>query len=290
MNVIKVIPRGFCSGVVNSIKIAKDTANKYRHKNIYMIGMLVHNKHIIDELRGLNINYICDLFKSRKEIIMSLPEDSVVIFSAHGTNEDIIKLAKERNLIVIDTICEWVEVTRKLIKSNLNENKKIVFIGKNNHPETIALTSIDKCNIFMIENEEQISDIPFSTEEQILATNQTTLSILKIKHIYEKLKEKYKNIEIKNDICLATTQRQEAILNLKGKKIDLILVVGDERSSNTAELVNVGNSIGIKTIRVSDILEISEDLIKNIETLAITAGASTSSIILNKIINYLENY
>ncbi|WP_342259004.1 4-hydroxy-3-methylbut-2-enyl diphosphate reductase [Spiroplasma endosymbiont of Dioctria linearis] len=287
MKVLKVTPRGFCLGVVVSIKMAKDTVKAYPDKKIYMIGLLVHNKIIVNELEELGIIAIDDWKKSRLDIIKTIPQGSVVIFSAHGTDLKVLKVAEEQGLIVVDTKCEWVLETENIIKKYLNLGFDIVFIGKHSHPETIALTSLDNKKIHLVTNSQEVENLNISNKD-IFITNQTTLSIIDTDLIYKKIKEKYKNAIFKNDICEATLVRQQAILDLNPKEVDLLYVVGDERSNNTMKLVELASDKGIKSIRINRKEDIEINDLENIDTVAVTAGASTSSIIQNQVIKYLE--
>ncbi len=287
MKVLKVTPRGFCLGVVVSIKMAKDTVKAYPDKKIYMIGLLVHNKIIVKELEELGIIAIDDWKKSRLDIIKTIPKGSVVIFSAHGTDLKVLKVAEEQGLIVVDTKCEWVLETENIIKKYLNLGFDIVFIGKHSHPETIALTSLDNEKIHLVTNTQEVENLNISNKD-IFITNQTTLSIIDTDLIYKKIKEKYENAIFKNDICEATLVRQQAVLDLNPKEVDLLYVVGDERSNNTMKLVELALDKGIKSIRINRKEDIELKDLENINTVAVTAGASTSSIIQNQVIKYLE--
>ncbi|AGR41405.1 4-hydroxy-3-methylbut-2-enyl diphosphate reductase [Spiroplasma taiwanense] len=287
MNVFKVTPRGFCLGVVKSIKMAKAAIKEYSDKDIYMIGLIVHNKIIVKELEELGIKVIDDWRKSRADIIKTIPKGSVVIFSAHGTDPKVIKLAEDLGLIIVDTKCEWVLETENLINKYINLGFDIIFIGKHFHPETIALTSLHLSKIHLVTNTDEVEKLNVLNSD-IFITNQTTLSIIDTDLIYKKIKEKYPNAFFKNDICEATLVRQQAILDLDPKEIDLLYVVGDSRSNNTLKLLELASDKGIKTKRIDNFKDINDNDLKGIETVAVTAGASTSSLIQNEVIKFLE--
>ncbi|ASP28058.1 4-hydroxy-3-methylbut-2-enyl diphosphate reductase [Spiroplasma corruscae] len=289
MNILKVSPRGFCLGVVKSIKMAKEALKMYPNKDIYMIGLLVHNKNVVSDFESQGIKIIDDWKKSRLEIIKSIPKGSVVVFSAHGTDKNVVDYAQENGLIVIDTKCEWVLETENLINDYLKLGFEIIFIGKHNHPETIALTSINKEKIHLVTNTQEVENLNLNGESDIFVTNQTTLSIIDTQIIYEKIKTKYKNVKFKNDLCDATLVRQKAVLDLKTDEVDLLFVVGDERSNNTLKLVELAENKGIRSIRINSKNDIDLNEIKDVNTIAVTAGASTPSIIQNEVITYLES-
>lgn len=286
MQITKVTPRGYCLGVVKSIQMAKKAVKDYPDKKIYMIGLIVHNKLVVEDLESLGIIPLDDWKKDRSLLLEQIPADSVVIFSAHGTDEKVIKKAEEKGLIIIDTKCEWVEVTEILIKQKLKEGYHIIFIGKHDHPETIALTAIDE-SISLVTNLQEVEDLNI-TNNKIFVTNQTTLSIIDTEVIYKSIKSKYPDSIFKNDICEATLERQKAILELENKNIDLLYVVGDSRSNNTMKLVELGLQINIRTIRINKVDDIKESDLIGINHIAVTAGASTPSIIQNEVIKFLE--
>ncbi|AKX33954.1 4-hydroxy-3-methylbut-2-enyl diphosphate reductase [Spiroplasma litorale] len=290
MNVIKVTPRGYCLGVVKSIKMAKDTIKNYPNKNIYMIGLLVHNKIVVEELEKSGIIVLDDWKKTRLELIESIPKGSVVIFSAHGTNDKVIDLALKKGLTVVDTKCKWVLETEELIKDYLELGFDIIFIGKHGHPETIALTSIDEKKIHLVTNELEVENINLSPLTDIVVTNQTTLSIIDTEKIFNKINSMYKNVIYKNDICDATLQRQKAVLELDPSSVDLLFVVGDERSNNTLKLVELAKNKGINSIRINSKNDIDLNTLNNIVNVAVTAGASTPSLIQNEVIAFLESF
>ncbi|ARU91459.1 4-hydroxy-3-methylbut-2-enyl diphosphate reductase [Spiroplasma clarkii] len=288
MKVIKVTPRGFCLGVVRSIKMAQNAVKQYPNQKIFMIGMLVHNKIIVNELKNLGIQVLDDWKKSRYDLVNSIPENSVVIFSAHGTDPKVVELALQRNLTCIDTKCEWVLETEVLIQEHLAKSYEIIFIGKTNHPETVALTSLDPQHIHLVTSLAEVALLNL-TSAKIFITNQTTLSIIDTNLIYQAILKKYPQAVAKNDICQATLVRQQAVLDLNPEEIDLLYVVGDERSNNTLKLVELAQTKGIKAIRIDSKADIDVKQIYQLNTIAVTAGASTSSIIQNEVINYLQS-
>ncbi|AHF57975.1 4-hydroxy-3-methylbut-2-enyl diphosphate reductase [Spiroplasma eriocheiris] len=291
MNVIKVTPRGYCFGVVKSIKMAKDAIKNYPGQQIYMLGFLVHNHHVVNEITNLGIIPINDFKQDRLAILQTLPNNSVVVLSAHGSHEKIKDVAQAKNIILIDTECEWVTATKDLIKEYLTKDYEIIFIGKDYHPETNAIMSIDSRIhlVTTLANVDKIID-KVDPHKPILVTNQTTLSKIDIEEIVNKLKNIFGNrILFKNDLCNATLERQNAVLNLNPHEVQLLLVVGDERSNNTNKLVEMGESINIKSYRINDKNDINPGWLTNVTTVAVTAGASTPSLLQLEVIKYLEN-
>ncbi|AXK51111.1 4-hydroxy-3-methylbut-2-enyl diphosphate reductase [Spiroplasma alleghenense] len=289
MNVIRVTPRGFCLGVVKSIKIARETVKKYPDKKIYMIGKIVHNDIIVKEFIDLGVILLDDRNESRLNLVSKLESGSVVIFSAHGTDSKVINQSEKNGLIVVDTKCEWVLKTEELINDYLKNNWSVIFVGKNSHPETIALTSISE-KITLITSANEVNDLNVIENSKIIVTNQTTLSKIDTEFIFKAIKEKYPKALIKNDLCDATLERQEAVLKLNQSEVDLLLVVGDKKSNNSNKLVEIGTKKGIKSLLIQSKSDIKPEILRNIKNVAVTAGASTPSFIQLDVIKFLENY
>ncbi|AHI53737.1 4-hydroxy-3-methylbut-2-enyl diphosphate reductase [Spiroplasma sabaudiense Ar-1343] len=288
MKVIRVTPRGFCLGVVKSIKLAKQAIKDYPENKIYMIGKIVHNDKIVQEFRDLGVILLDDSKKTRMDLLNEVEANQVVIFSAHGTDPKVIEEAKNKNLIIIDTKCEWVLKTEDLINEFLSKNWKIIFIGKQNHPETIALTSLSK-KISLVTCDEDIDNLP-TTSLKIMVTNQTTLSKIDTKKLYDKIKSKFPEAVFKNDLCDATLERQEAVLRLNPNDVELLFVVGDKSSNNSNKLVEIAKTIGIDAILIQSKEDINKDILKKYKSVAVTAGASTPSILQLSVIKFLEEF
>ncbi len=288
MKITKINPRGFCQGVVSAWIKAKKIREENPNKKIYMIGWLVHNKILIDSLHELGIETIDDTNKSRYDIINSFSknESEIIIFSAHGTDEKAIELAKKKSLNFIDTTCEYVTKTQNIIKEKIKDNYKIIFIGKKNHPETISILSINK-NIIFLENEDDVNKYYFSKNEKYFLTNQTTMSIYDFYKIIKKIKNTSINVEIKNDICTATLERQEAIINMDNT-IDLLIVVGDEKSNNSNKLRDIGIEKGVESYLINDENDLIHDWFIGKKHVAITSGASTPTWVTTKVIKIIE--
>lgn len=288
MKITKITPRGFCQGVVNAWIIAKKVREQNPDSDIYMVGWLVHNNELIKNLDNIGIKTIDDTNESRVSIVekMKTKKNIILIFSAHGTDEKAFDIAKENNITFFDTTCEYVKKTHNIIKEKLNQNYNVIFIGKKNHPETISVLSIDK-NIIFVENENDINNIQFSKNKKYFLTNQTTMSIYDFYLIIKKIKEKKINIEIKNDICTATKERQEAIINMDDD-VDLLIVVGDKKSNNSNKLKEIGKSRNIESYLISNVNEFNDQWLNNKKHLAITSGASTPTWVTNEVIEYIE--
>lgn len=286
MEVIKIKTQGFCGGVRNALKILDDALNNPNVKKpIYMLGQIIHNKHITKTYQDKNIIILNDNNKTRLELLESINEGTI-IFSAHGVSPLVYKKASEKGLNIIDTTCPYVSIVHKKIIEYLNLGYECLYIGTKGHPECEAILGIDD-NIKLITSLNDVAKLDINNDK-IYVTNQTTLSLINIKNIYDYLKNKYKNIIIDNNICVATTNRQLALINQE--KVDLCIIVGDKLSSNTKKLYQVSNDIAkIKTILVEDINDLYSYNLENIKKVSVSSGASTPSYLVDEIINYLKN-
>ena len=285
MEIKRVIPSGYCKGVINAINIAKKTKENYPNEKIYILGMIVHNTYVTDELTKLGIITLDDKNKSKEELLKDIDE-GIIIFTAHGISDQIKELVNNKGLISVDATCEDVLKTRYKVIDYLNKGYDVIYYGKDKHPEAEAILSISN-NIHLITSLEDINKLNINNDK-LFMTNQTTISFLELFHIFEKIKGKYPNIIISDETCDATTLRQKAIHNLKD--CDLLYVVGDIKSNNTNKLVEIAKQSGIKKVfLISNYHEINDEDLIDVNKIYVSAGASTPPILIDVVINYLSS-
>lgn len=284
MKLIKITPQGFCSGVINAFEITKNVVKNNPDKKIYMIGWIVHNEYVVKEMMSLGVIVLDDRKSDRKSLVNSIDptNEPIVLFSAHGTDPKIIELATKRGLRVIDLTCVYVENTHDLIREKLSENYKVLYIGVNNHPETAAALSLST-KIILLEYPQDVDKLEIKENEKIFVTNQTTISIYEFYGIIKALRTKYKNIEFRNDICNATNERQEALMNFVDN-LDLVIVVGDKRSNNSLKLVSVAKNKNVESYLVSHVSDLKDHWFLNKKVVGITSGASTPDYLTEAVI------
>lgn len=287
MKVIKISPRGYCYGVVDAMVIARNAAlDKSLPRPIYILGMIVHNKHVTDAFAEEGIITLDG--KNRKEIIEKV-DSGTVIFTAHGISPEIRQIAKEKGLVTIDATCPDVTKTHDLIREKEKEGYTVIYIGKKGHPEPEGAVGVAPHIVHLVSNLEDVENLALQSDK-ILVTNQTTMSQWDVADIMDKIKEKYPHAEFYNEICLATQQRQEAVAKQAGEA-DVLIVVGDPRSNNSNRLAQVSEEIaGTKAYRIADITELDLNWIMNVETVAVTSGASTPTPITKEVIDFLEQF
>lgn len=284
MIINKIEPQGFCGGVKRAIDIVSDTINNNNAiKPIYMLGSLIHNEHIINEFKEKGIIVLDD--KLSKEEMLDKIDSGTIIISAHGVAPHIYEIAKNKGLNIIDTTCPYVELIHQKIEKALKDNLDVIYIGTKSHPEVCGVLGIDE-NIHLISSEDDIYNLKLSQNNPYI-TNQTTLSIYDIKNFYDLLKSRFTNAIIDNKICNATTVRQEAVANQK--KVDLCIIVGDKKSSNTKKLVQVAKDVAkIDSILIDSVDDLKEYNFKNITSISVSSGASTPDYLVSEVISYLE--
>ena len=283
MKIISVVPRGYCKGVYRAIKIAKETAIKYPNENISMLGMLVHNKYVVKACELYHINCIEDKQKNREELLDEI-DNGVVIFTAHGVSEKVKQKARAKNLIIVDATCEDVAKTHNIILEHI-KNGDVIYRGKKTHPEAQGSCDLSD-NVHLVSNIEDIDAL--NDLHNVLITNQTTMSILEIQTLIDHILKKYPDAKVVDEICNATRIRQQAIINLKD--VDCLIVVGDPNSNNSLKLKEIAKNHIKKIYMVECANELEEEMFENVETIAITSGASTPTYLTEQVIQTIKEY
>jgi 4-hydroxy-3-methylbut-2-enyl diphosphate reductase len=275
-------PRGFCAGVERAVKIVDILLKKFGPP-IYIRHQIVHNRSIISHFEKKGAIFI----KNLKEI----PDNSRVVFSAHGCSQIIYQQAKKKKLKVYDATCPLVTKVHLEAKRYYQEGYFIFYIGHKNHPEAEGvLGEIPASSAVLIQTVEEAKKIRPPQKEKLIVLTQTTLSYDETKKIINWLKKKFPKLILPPafDICFATQNRQNAVKAL-AKKTDLILVVGSKNSSNSNRLKEVAEKAGTTAYLIDDISEINISWLKEVENLGITAGASAPDYIIDKVIRYFSD-
>lgn len=280
MKLIVSKPRGFCAGVVRAIECVEKALEVYGAP-IYVKHQIVHNEHVVKRLEQLGAVFIEDLHL--------VPKGSHIIYSAHGVCPQIRRIAKERDLKEIDATCSLVTRVHSAVLRFAAKGYQIILIGHKNHVETIGTAGEAPDQTTIVETVSDVDSLTFSLDTPLFYITQTTLSLLDVQDIASALKAKYPNIETlpSSSICYATTNRQLAIKDI-APQCELILVIGDERSSNSNRLVEVAASLGIPSYLVHDADAIDARWIYNKKILGMTAGASTPEDVVQGCIQRLQ--
>jgi len=275
-------PIGFCAGVDRAISMVEKAISKFG-KPIYVRHEIVHNKYVVEDLKKKGAIFIDELSEIND---FTRP----VIFSAHGVPKSVPKEANKLNLKYFDATCPLVSKIHREIENFERMKVPIILIGHQNHPEVIGTMGQVNSLIYLVEKEKDISSLPFSTNQKIAYVTQTTLSVDDTKSIVNALKKKFKNIiePRKNDICYATTNRQNAV-KIIASKCDVFIVIGAKNSSNSLRLVEVAKQYGAKkSILLENIEKFDEKLFNNSKNIGITASASAPEILVQNFIEILK--
>ena len=285
MNIILANPRGFCAGVDRAIEITNRALEMFGAP-IYVKHQIVHNKYVVDELREKGVVFIED--------IDTVPEHSILIYSAHGVSEEIINQSNEKNLQVFNATCPLVTKVHMEVARLSKKNINTILIGHRGHPEvegTIGryITESDS-KIVLIEDEKDVEGLNFDQTKDVAYVTQTTLSIDDTANIIQAIKKKYNNViePARGDICYATTNRQGAVKELT-KKCDIIFVVGSENSSNSNRLKEISTRAGVPSYLLDSANDLDVNWLKNKKNIGLTAGASAPEVLVQSIINKLKS-
>ena len=285
MKIILANPRGFCAGVDRAISIV-ELALEIHGAPIYVRHEVVHNRFVVNGLSDRGAIFV--------EELSEVPDGAIVIFSAHGVSQAVRQEAKDRNLKVFDATCPLVTKVHMQVARASRKGTKAILIGHKGHPEvegTMGQYSNEDGGIFLIEKVEDIARLPMQENDDLTFMTQTTLSLDDTAETIAALKEKYPAIQgpHKNDICYATTNRQEAVREL-AKLSDLVLVVGSKNSSNSNRLAELASRMGVKSQLLDDPSDIQADWFNDVKTIGITAGASAPEELVQSIISRLKEF
>ena len=285
MKIILANPRGFCAGVDRAISIV-ELALEIHGAPIYVRHEVVHNRFVVNGLRDRGAIFV--------EELSEVPDGAIVIFSAHGVSQAVRQEAKDRNLKVFDATCPLVTKVHMQVARASRKGTKAILIGHKGHPEvegTMGQYSNEDGGIFLIEKVEDIARLPMQENDDLTFMTQTTLSLDDTAETIAALKEKYPAIQgpHKNDVCYATTNRQEAVREL-AKLSDLVLVVGSKNSSNSNRLAELASRMGVKSQLLDDPSDIQADWFNDVKTIGITAGASAPEELVQSIISRLKEF
>ena len=283
LNIYLAGPRGFCAGVDRAIEMVKEALKKYG-KPVYVRHEIVHNKYVVENLKSEGAVFIEELNEIKDK---SRP----VIFSAHGVPKSVPQEALDLNLLYFDATCPLVSKIHKEVEFFDRKQFPVILIGHRNHPEVIGTMGQTKSEIFLVETVEDVIKLPLNKDEKIAYVTQTTLSVDDTKDIVAEVKNRFNNViePKKNDICYATTNRQEAVKKI-ASNCDYFLVIGASNSSNSLRLVEVARNYGSKkAILVEDVDSLNLNIFEDSKNIGITASASSPEILVKKLIDKLKN-
>ncbi|MGR6982094.1 4-hydroxy-3-methylbut-2-enyl diphosphate reductase [Testudinibacter sp. P27/CKL/0425] len=283
MKIILANPRGFCAGVDRAISIV-ELALEIHGAPIYVRHEVVHNRFVVNGLRERGAVFV--------EELDEVPNGAIVIFSAHGVSQQVRQEAKARGLKVFDATCPLVTKVHMQVARASRKGTKAILIGHQGHPEvegTMGQYDNHDGGIYLVESVEDIAHLPLNQQDDLTFMTQTTLSINDTSSIIDSLKQKYPAIQgpRKNDICYATTNRQNAVEEL-AKLSDLVLVVGSKNSSNSNRLAELASRMGVTSRLIDDADDIDPNWLLDVNVIGITAGASAPEVLVQSVVSRLR--
>ena len=279
-------PRGFCAGVDRAIDIVNKALDLYGAP-VYVKHEVVHNKVVVEDLKNRGAIFV--------EEIDEIPDDSLVIFSAHGVSSRVEEETKSRNLNFFDATCPLVTKVHMEVRKHANAEKDIILIGHAGHPEVEGTMGrhINTANssIYLVQDENDASSIKINKEHQLAVVTQTTLSVDETKSIISILKNRFPDILVpkKDDICYATQNRQDAVKQL-ALESDFMIVVGSKNSSNSNRLKELSEKCGCKSVLIDEFNDLDINSLSNHSRISITAGASAPESRVMEIAKSLESH
>ena len=282
LNIFLAGPRGFCAGVDRAIEMVKGALKKYGAP-VYVRHEIVHNKFVVENLKSQGAIFVEELNEIEDR---SRP----VIFSAHGVPKAVPEEALSLNLVYYDATCPLVSKIHKEVENFDKKNLPVILIGHRNHPEVIGTMGQTDKKIHLVEKVEDVKKLPLNQNDEIAYVTQTTLSVDDTKDIIKEIKLHFSNViePKKNDICYATTNRQEAVKKI-ANQCDYFLVIGASNSSNSLRLVEVAKNYGSKkAILVEDVDSLNLNIFQESENIGITASASSPEVLVKKLLDNLK--
>jgi len=280
MKIILAQPRGFCAGVIRAIEIVERALAKYGAP-IYVRHEIVHNRHVVESLEKKGARFVEDLSE--------VPDEAVVIFSAHGVSRAVVAEAQARNLPALDATCPLVTKVHYQAQRYVAQGRTLVLIGHAGHPEVEGTLGQIEGTVHLVQTEADVEALDLPAETRIAYVTQTTLSVDDTWLIIAALERRFHDVvgPETRDICYATQNRQTAVRQLC-RMSDLLLVVGARNSSNSNRLREIGEEAGVPSYLIEDETDINPKWLHQVEVVGLTAGASAPEVLVEKVIDTLS--
>ena len=275
MEVLLSSPRGFCAGVVRAIEVVDICLRRYGPP-VYVKHQIVHNPHVVNDLERRGAITVEDLD--------SVPEGSLVVFSAHGSPPEDFEKAEARRLRVIDAVCPLVTRVHNEAKKYHREGKQVLLVGHRGHQEVRG--TMGQVEMTLIDDSSAADISGLDRDKQIAVLTQTTLSVGDTAQAIQAIQKEFPDSLVRNDICYATTNRQEAVTKM-AVCVDMVLVIGAENSSNCNRLREVAEALGVPSYLINGPEEIDSSWLEGKEKVGITSGASTPEVLVESVIEAL---
>tara|TARA_R110002126_G_scaffold687_26_gene4363 strand:- start:2248 stop:3207 length:960 start_codon:yes stop_codon:yes gene_type:complete len=280
LSILLANPRGFCAGVDRAISIVERALELFEPP-IYVRHEVVHNRYVVENLKQRGALFIDELDQ--------VPDNSIVIFSAHGVSQAVRKEAKDRGLKVFDATCPLVTKVHLQVTRASRKGIECILIGHQGHPEvegTMGQYDNPKGGVYLIESPEDVNNLQVNNPQNLCFVTQTTLSVDDTLDIISALQQRFPSIEgpRKDDICYATQNRQDAVRSMSAE-VDLLIVVGSKNSSNSNRLRELAEKNGTQSYLVDTAADVEAAWFNGVKKVAVTAGASAPEVLVQQVVN-----
>ena len=283
MELLLANPRGFCAGVDRAIEIV-ERAIKLFGAPIYVRHEVVHNRFVVNDLKNKGAVFV--------EEVEEVPDNSILIFSAHGVSKQVQEQGKQRGLNVFDATCPLVTKVHMEVARFEKQGKECILIGHVGHPEvegTMGQYTSDQGGMYLVETPEDVANLTVKNPDDLAFVTQTTLSVDDTSVVIDALKAHFPKIEgpRKDDICYATQNRQDAVKNL-AQQCDVVMVVGSKNSSNSNRLRELSDKLNTTAYLIYNAQEIDPNWLENVSVVGLTAGASAPELLVQNVVERLQ--
>jgi 4-hydroxy-3-methylbut-2-enyl diphosphate reductase len=248
---------------------------------VYVFHEIVHNRHVVEDFKRRGVTFVDD--------ITEVPDGGVIVYSAHGISPEVRRQSRERRLVQVDATCPLVTKVHMEVLRYARDGYTILFVGHRNHDEAVGTVGEAPDSIVVVESPEEVRSARVPDPEKVAFVTQTTLSVSDAERIIEAIKQRFPNVRypVKEDICYATTNRQNAVSQIS-PEVDLVLVVGSRNSSNSARLVERAKEAGKEAYLIDDESEVSDSWLQGKESVLVTAGASAPEHLVKELLERLQ--
>jgi len=282
MKILLARPRGFCAGVVRAVDIVNIALERFSPP-VYVRKEIVHNKAVVEDFKSRGVIFI--------DALSEAPAGSLVIFSAHGVSPAVRQDAQARGLRIIDATCPLVTKVHLEVHRFTREGYSLLLIGHEEHDEVEGTMGEAPGKIQLVEAVEDVAKVSVPDPDRVMILTQTTLSLDETRDIMAAIRRRFPNAKTppKDDICYATQNRQDAVKDLVGRGVEVLLVVGSKNSSNSQRLVDVAVHKGVRGYLIDSASEIQDDWVAGAGCVGVTAGASAPEYLVQGVVKFLQD-
>ena len=278
MEVKRAKTAGFCFGVKRAVDMVYQHVKENKDTPIYTYGPIIHNQEVINDMKQKGVEII------RDEADLDKIQSGIVIIRSHGVPRRTQELLEKKGLTCVDATCPFVKKIHRIVEEESKAGKRIVIIGDANHSEVQGIKGWSESDVTVIRTEEEAEAFEAPVNTEVCVVSQTTFNYNKFKYLVEILSKKNYNISVLNTICSATKERQTEAEGI-AKEVDMMIVIGDKQSSNTQKLFEICRNACDNTCYIQTLKDLDMNLLKSVQTVGITAGASTPNNIIEEVQN-----